>query len=113
MPDDQTPESRGYGQGYEYFALALGFVGAILGFGALGWLVDGWFGSRPLFAIIGSFVGGVGGVFKNFLPPGEETPQKGKPTAPPFPSGAGRRAWRWGMGGRRAGHGAASPLRGH
>ena len=77
MPDDdQTPESRGYGQGSEYFALALAFVVAILGFGALGWLVDGWFGSRPLFAIIGAFVGGFGGFMNIYYRVVKDTARK-------------------------------------
>jgi F0F1-type ATP synthase assembly protein I len=59
--DDDNNEARSYGQGYEYFALGFTFALAILGFGALGWLVDGWLHTRPLFALIGSFVGGFGG----------------------------------------------------
>ena len=35
------------------------FVIAVLLFGGLGWLVDGWLGTRPLFAIAGGFIGGV------------------------------------------------------
>ena len=77
MPDDdQTPESKGYGQGYEYFALALAFVAAILGFGALGWLVDGWLGTRPLCAIVGSFVGGFGGFMNIYYRVGKDTAKK-------------------------------------
>ena len=60
-PDDRNDEARGFGQGYEYFALGLTFALAILGFGALGWLVDGWLHTRPLFAIAGGFLGGFGG----------------------------------------------------
>jgi F0F1-type ATP synthase assembly protein I len=62
MPDDdQDKVAKGYGQGYEYFSLAMAFVVAILGFGALGWLVDGWLHTRPLIAIVGAFVGGFAG----------------------------------------------------
>jgi F0F1-type ATP synthase assembly protein I len=60
-PGDPDNESRSYGQGYEYFAMGFGFAFAILGFGALGWLVDGWLHTRPLFAIAGGFLGGFGG----------------------------------------------------
>jgi F0F1-type ATP synthase assembly protein I len=35
------------------------FVIAVLLFGGLGWLVDGWLDTRPLFAIAGGFFGGV------------------------------------------------------
>ena len=60
-PGDPDNESRSYGQGYEYFAMGFGFAFAILGFGALGWLVDGWLHTRPIFAIAGGFLGGFGG----------------------------------------------------
>lgn len=56
--------ARGYGQGYEYFGMALTFVIAILLFGAAGWFVDGWVHTRPLFAIIGAFVGGFAGFMR-------------------------------------------------
>lgn len=56
--------ARGYGQGYEYFAMALTFVVAILLFGAVGWFADGWVHTRPLFAIIGAFVGGFTGFMR-------------------------------------------------
>ena len=34
------------------------FVIAVLLFGGLGWLVDGWLHTRPLFAIAGGLLGG-------------------------------------------------------
>ena len=62
MPiDDDNNAAKGYGQGYEYVAVSFTFAFAILAFGALGWLVDGWLHTRPLFAIVGAFVGGFGG----------------------------------------------------
>ena len=62
MPDDdQNSEGRNYGLGYEYVAMAFGFAFAILGLGALGWLVDGWLHTRPLIAIVGAFAGGFAG----------------------------------------------------
>lgn len=77
MPDDdQNKMARGYGQGYEYFSLALAFVVAILGFGALGWLVDGWLHTRPIFAIVGSFVGGTGGFLAIYYRVGKDTARK-------------------------------------
>jgi F0F1-type ATP synthase assembly protein I len=56
-----TPPENGYGQGYAYFGMALNFTVAILLFGAGGWFLDGWIHTRPLFAIIGAFVGGFAG----------------------------------------------------
>jgi F0F1-type ATP synthase assembly protein I len=62
MPqDDPKSPERGYGQGYAYFGMALNFTVAILLFGAVGWLVDGWLHTRPLVAILGAFVGGFAG----------------------------------------------------
>ena len=58
---DAGPEARGYGQGYEYFGMALNFTIAILLFGAAGWFLDGWVHTRPLFTIIGAFAGGFAG----------------------------------------------------
>jgi len=65
MPtDDSNQEARDYGRGWEYVATGFTFAFAILAFGALGWLVDGWLHTRPLFAIIGSFVGGTAGFLR-------------------------------------------------
>jgi F0F1-type ATP synthase assembly protein I len=61
MTPEQKNGARGYGQGYAYFGLALNFTVAILLFGAAGWFLDGWLHTRPLFAIIGAFVGGFAG----------------------------------------------------
>lgn len=55
--DDRPPATRGYGQGYAYFGMALNFVVAMLLFGAAGWAVDDWLGTRPLIAIVGAFLG--------------------------------------------------------
>lgn len=56
--DEKRSAARSYGQGYAYFAMAFTFVAAILSFGAVGWLVDGWLHTRPLFAVAGAFLGG-------------------------------------------------------
>src|SRR2546421_160002 len=63
MPDDERNRSgRSFGEGYSYVALGFSFAFAILAFGALGWLVDGWLGTRPLFALVGAGLGGLGGM---------------------------------------------------
>src|SRR2546428_164287 len=55
MPsDDKNRFGRSFGEGYSYVALGFGFAFAILAFGALGWLLDGWLGTRPLFALVGA-----------------------------------------------------------
>jgi F0F1-type ATP synthase assembly protein I len=61
MSSPQKDGSSGYGQGYQYFGMALNFAVAILLFGAAGWFLDGWLHTRPLLAIIGAFVGGFAG----------------------------------------------------
>lgn len=60
-PEQKDSGARGYGEGYAYFGMALNFTVAILLFGAAGWFLDGWIHTRPLFAIIGAFVGGFAG----------------------------------------------------
>src|SRR5437588_847033 len=63
MPDDERNRfGRSFGEGYSYVALGFSFAFAILAFGALGWVVDGWLGTRPLFALVGAGVGGLGGM---------------------------------------------------
>jgi F0F1-type ATP synthase assembly protein I len=59
--DDRNRTARGFGQGYEYVGLGFTFAFAILLFGGLGWLLDGWLHTRPLFFILGAFLGGFGG----------------------------------------------------
>jgi F0F1-type ATP synthase assembly protein I len=56
-----TPAQKNEGSGYEYFGMSFNFAIAILLFGAGGWFLDGWVHTRPLFAIIGAFVGGFAG----------------------------------------------------
>ena len=62
MPDDERNRfGQSFGEGYSYVALGFSFAFAILAFGALGWVVDGWLGTRPLFALVGAGLGGFGG----------------------------------------------------
>jgi F0F1-type ATP synthase assembly protein I len=63
-PEQKDGGARGYGQGYEYFGMALSFTIAILLFGAVGWFVDGWVHTRPLFTILGAFLGGFAGFMR-------------------------------------------------
>ena len=56
-----TPVQKNEGSGYEYFGMSLNFAIAILLFGAGGWFLDRWVHTRPLFTIIGAFVGGFAG----------------------------------------------------
>ena len=72
------PGARGYGQGYEYFGMALTFVVAILLFGAGGWFLDGLLHTRPLFAIVGAFVGGFAGFMRIYYRVKEEVGKGGK-----------------------------------
>lgn len=51
---------KGFGEGYSYVASGFTFAFAILAFGALGWLLDGWLHTRPLFAILAGLLGGFG-----------------------------------------------------
>jgi F0F1-type ATP synthase assembly protein I len=77
LPDDRPPESQGYGQGYAYFGMALSFTVAILLVGGLGWLVDGWLHTRPLFAVVGAFAGGFAGFMSIYYRVKKDTAEGG------------------------------------
>ena len=75
---NDQPEAKGYSQGYEYFGMALNFTVAILLFGAGGWFLDKWVHTRPLFTIIGAFVGGFAGFMSIYYRVKKETDKGGK-----------------------------------
>ena len=56
--DDKRGMAQGFGEGYSYVAAGFTFALAILAFGALGWLLDGWVHTRPLFAVLLGLGGG-------------------------------------------------------
>jgi len=56
--DEKRGMARGFGEGYSYVAAGFTFAIAMLAFGALGWVVDGWLGTRPLLAVVGGLFGG-------------------------------------------------------
>jgi F0F1-type ATP synthase assembly protein I len=72
------PEAKGYGEGYEYFGMALNFTIAILLFGAAGWFVDGWLHTTPLITILGAFVGGFAGFMSIYYRVKKDTDKGGK-----------------------------------
>lgn len=74
--DRRSPETRGYGQGYAYFGMALTVVAAMLAFGAAGWALDGWLGTRPLFAVAGAMLGGYLGFMSIYYRVKRETGKK-------------------------------------
>src|SRR5438046_9812114 len=87
MPDDeQNRFGRSFGEGYSYVALGFTFAIAILAFGAVGWVVDGWLGTRPLFALVGAGLGGFGGFMSIYYRVKKDTERRG----------GGDRAARWG-----------------
>src|SRR5690349_24416896 len=59
-PDDRNRSARGFGEGYSYVAVGFQLAVAMLVFGGLGWLVDGWLHTRPLFALVGFALATVG-----------------------------------------------------
>jgi F0F1-type ATP synthase assembly protein I len=74
MPDDrQSPTGKGFGEGYEYLALALAVPFAMLLFGGAGWVLDGWLHTRPLFAIIGGLLGAFAGTARIYYRVKSET----------------------------------------
>src|SRR2546422_3161440 len=99
MPDDeQNRFGRSFGEGYSYVALGFSFAVAILAFGALGWVVDGWLGTRPWFALVGAAIGGVGGVLDP-LHLRACGPKRGRPPPPLLSLGAGGGGGGGGLGG--------------
>src|SRR2546421_12207524 len=105
MPDDeQNRFGRSLGEGYSYVALGFTFAVAILAFGALGWVVDGWLGTRPWFALVGAAIGGVGGVFC-ILYRGRGGTEGGNPTPRPRSLGLGGGGGGGGVGGGGVGGG--------
>ena len=64
MPDRDDETNKSYGEGWSYVTLGFSFAFAILAFGALGWLIDGWLHTLPLFAILGGFLGGFAGFMR-------------------------------------------------
>src|SRR5205809_7252394 len=97
MPDDeQNRFGRSLGEGYSYVALGFTFAVAILAFGALGWVVDGWLGTRPWFALVGAAIGGFGGFLTLYhrVPP---RTKRWSRTSRRLSLGWGRRwlGWRW------------------
>src|SRR5437867_12095266 len=94
MPDDeQNRFGRSLGEGYSYVALGFTFAVAILAFGALGWVVDGWLGTRPWFALVGAAIGGFGG-FMTFSSRVDRATERRSRTSRCCHLGWGRR-WRW------------------
>src|SRR5207249_11956621 len=90
MPDDeQNRFGRSLGEGYSYVALGFTFAVAILAFGALGWVVDGWLGTRPWFALVGAAIGGFGGFMALYYCV-QRDPERGSPTSRCCSSGRGR-----------------------
>ena len=65
--DQQQRSARSFGEGYAYVGAGFAFAFAILLFGAVGWVVDGWLHTRPLFAIIGAFAGGFAGFMSIYV----------------------------------------------
>jgi len=73
-----TPAQKNAGSGYEYFGMSLNFAIAILLFGAGGWFLDGWVYTRPLFTIIGAFVGGFAGFMSIYYKVKKDTAKGGE-----------------------------------
>src|SRR5207247_10693926 len=112
MPDDeQNRFGRSLGEGYSYVALGFTFAVAILAFGALGWVVDGWLGTRPWFALVGAAIGGFGGVMTIYYRV-QRDPKRGSPNSRRRSLGwgwwGGGGGWGAGGGGRSAGGGGGA-----
>lgn len=70
---DKRDAAKGFGIGYAYVAAGFQFVGAILLFMFLGWVVDGWLHLRPVLMILGAFLGGALGFYAIYRRVEEDT----------------------------------------
>ena len=70
------PDNKDYGTGYAYVGMGFSFAFAILLFGAAGWVVYGWLHTRPLFAIVGAFLGGFAGFMSIYARVKRDTAKK-------------------------------------
>lgn len=61
-PRDQEPPSLARAAG-QYVGYGLTWALATVLFLFLGWLVDGWLGTEPLFTILGAFIGAGAGFY--------------------------------------------------
>lgn len=57
--DPREPAGRALGAGYKYVSIGMTFAGGIVMFTGLGWLLDRWLGTLPLFLIAGALGGSV------------------------------------------------------
>ncbi len=57
--DPEEPAGRALGAGYKYVSIGMTFAGGIVMFMGLGWLLDRWLGTLPLFLIAGALGGSV------------------------------------------------------
>lgn len=57
--EPKEPAGRALGTGYKYVSMGMTFAGGIVMFTGLGWLVDRWLGTLPLFLLAGTLVGSV------------------------------------------------------
>lgn len=63
---DETPESKeetNRKSGFAY-AAAITLFAAVVGFCGLGYLIDGWFGTKPWFLIAGIVIGSAAGLYE-------------------------------------------------
>lgn len=57
--DPEEPVGKALGTGYKYVSMGITFAGGIVMCMGLGWLLDRWLGTLPLFLITGALAGSV------------------------------------------------------
>ena len=60
MDHEETTESQ-WARAYRYVGLGLTFALAVLLFFVLGYKLDKYLGTLPIFSVVGAFLGGIGG----------------------------------------------------
>ena len=79
--DETDPDEIASRSHSRYAGMGLTFALTIMGFGALGWWIDGKLGSEPLLMIVGALAGFGGGLISMIkqVPPARERESKAKP----------------------------------
>lgn len=88
LEPDESAESRGFGAGYAIVAAGFQLALAVLLFLGAGVLVDRWLHTRPIFTLIGVFVGLAGGMYAFIVRVLAESPRRGKDGRGAGPGGA-------------------------
>ena len=90
---EEDAQSRGFGAGYAIVAAGFQLAFAVLLFLGAGILMDRWLHTRPLFTLVGVFVGLGAGMYAFLLRVQAESPKRKPKGGPADTKGAGSCGW--------------------